>query len=145
MSGVAIGSMSAARPLDLLGHLERGHAVRDQRLVDVEVEEADLGVGDPAQTLRVDANQLEEGDEREARLEGPAQCRIASTSSRSAALAAGRRPEEGHQALDQLCLEPGSPAASSRDHVRSGPGTGPRRSRTRAGPPRPPPCSHSSE
>ncbi len=57
----------AREPLHLLGHLEVRHAVLDQRLVDVEVEEADLGVGDPRQRLAVDAHELEEGDEREAR------------------------------------------------------------------------------
>ena len=43
-----------------------GTRVADHRLVDVEVEEADLGVGDPADRLDVDAHQLQEGDEREA-------------------------------------------------------------------------------
>ena len=57
----------ARQPLHLLGHLEVRHPVLDQRLVDVEVEEADLGVGDPRQRLAVDAHELEEGDEREAR------------------------------------------------------------------------------
>ena len=37
--------------------------------MDVEVEEADLGVGDPRERLPVDAHELEEGDEREARLQ----------------------------------------------------------------------------
>ena len=52
-----------------LGHLQLGDAVADQRFVDVEVEEADLGLGDPAQALHVDADQLQEGDQREARFE----------------------------------------------------------------------------
>ena len=59
----------AREPLHLLGHLEVRHAVVDQRLVHVEVEEADLGVGDPRERLAVDAHELEEGDEREAGLQ----------------------------------------------------------------------------
>ena len=50
----------------LLRHLQLRHRVADQRLVHVEVEEADLGVGDPPHRLGVDADQLQEGDEREA-------------------------------------------------------------------------------
>ena len=61
----------AREALHLLRHLEVRHAVVDQRLVDVEVEEPDLGVGDPRQRLPVDAHELEEGDEREARLAAP--------------------------------------------------------------------------
>ena len=55
----------------LLRHLQLGHGVADQRFVDVEVEEADLGVGDPPHRLDVDADQLQEGDEREAGGEDP--------------------------------------------------------------------------
>ena len=49
-----------------LRHLQLGDAVADQRLVHVEVEEADLGLGDPPHRLHVDADQLQEGDQREA-------------------------------------------------------------------------------
>ena len=56
----------AGQLADFLRHLELGDGVADQRLVDVEVEEADLGVGDPPDRLDVDAHQLQEGDEREA-------------------------------------------------------------------------------
>jgi hypothetical protein len=55
--------------LHLLGHLQAGDAVADQRLVDVEVEQPDLGVRDLLDRLPVDAHELEEGDEREARAE----------------------------------------------------------------------------
>ena len=55
----------------LLGHLQLRDGVADQRFVDVEVEEADLGVGDPPHRLHVDADQLQEGDEREAGGEDP--------------------------------------------------------------------------
>ena len=50
----------------LLRHLQLRHRVADQRLVDVEVEEPHLGVGDAPHRLHVDAHQLQEGDEREA-------------------------------------------------------------------------------
>ena len=73
----------------LLGDLERRHLLLHQRLVDVEVEEADLGVGDPADRLGVDADQLQEGDEREAGLRGrwrsgASRCRSSSLSIPSA-------------------------------------------------------------
>jgi hypothetical protein len=55
--------------LHRLGDLEARDAVAHQRLVDVEVEELDLGVGDLGQRLPVHAHELEEGDEREARVE----------------------------------------------------------------------------
>ena len=57
----------AREALHLLGHLQPGHAVAHQRLVDVEVEQAHLGVGDLRQRLAVDADELQERDEREAR------------------------------------------------------------------------------
>ena len=50
----------------LLGDLEALDPVADQRLVDVQVEELDLRVGDPRQRLPVDADELQEGHEREA-------------------------------------------------------------------------------
>ena len=71
MIGAASGSSSRRQARHLLGHLEARHAVADQRLVDVEVEELDLGVGDLRQRLAVDAHELEEGDEREARRRAP--------------------------------------------------------------------------
>jgi len=46
----------------LLGHLERRHPVIDQRLVHVEVEETHLGLGDPPHRLRVDPDQLQQGE-----------------------------------------------------------------------------------
>jgi hypothetical protein len=52
-----------------LGDLESRPAVADQRLVDVEMEELDLGVGDLGHRLPVHARDLEEGDEREAGIE----------------------------------------------------------------------------
>ena len=56
----------ARQALHLLGHLQPGHAVAHQRLVDVEVEEPHLGVGDLRQRLAVDAHELQERDQREA-------------------------------------------------------------------------------
>ena len=64
----------------LLGDLERGDALADQRLVDEEVEEPDLGLGDVADRVRVDADELEEGDEREAGGEDRPCARTASAS-----------------------------------------------------------------
>ena len=46
-----------------------GDAVAHQRLVHVEVEEPHLGVGDLRERLAVHAHELQEGDEREARVE----------------------------------------------------------------------------
>ena len=45
----------AREALHLLGHLEARHPLAHQRLVDVEVEQAHLGVGDLRQRLPVDA------------------------------------------------------------------------------------------
>jgi hypothetical protein len=56
----------AREALHLLRDLEVVDALVDQRLVDVEVEQLDLGVRDPRQRLPVDAHELEEGHEREA-------------------------------------------------------------------------------
>ena len=56
----------AREALHLLGHLQAGDAVAHERLVDVEVEQAHLGVGDLRERLPVDAHELQEGDEREA-------------------------------------------------------------------------------
>ena len=69
MSGEASGSRSRAEPLHLLGHLQARDALTHERLVHVEVEEAHLGVGDLSQRLTVDAQELQEGDQREAGLE----------------------------------------------------------------------------
>ena len=75
----------------------------------VEVEEPDLGVGDPADRLRVDAHQLEQRDERKARLED-----LADSLHRlgvllgEPALERRRRAEQRHEPLDQGLLQPGS-------------------------------------
>jgi hypothetical protein len=45
--------------LHSLGDLDLAQAVADHRLMHVEVEEADLGVGDAAHGLGVDADQLQ--------------------------------------------------------------------------------------
>ena len=65
ISGPVTGSRSAASVAHLLGDLQRRDLVLHERLVDVEVEEPDLGVGDAADRLGVDPDQLEEGDQRE--------------------------------------------------------------------------------
>ena len=67
MIGEASGSSSRARPSISSAISMPGDAVAHERLVDVEVEEADLGVGDLRERLPVHAHELEEGDEREAR------------------------------------------------------------------------------
>ena len=71
----------AGQALHLLRHLERVDPLADQRLVDVEVEQPHLGLGDLADRLRVDADQLQQrrraGSRRRARR--PC-CSIASTS-----------------------------------------------------------------
>ena len=66
MIGEASGSSSRARPSISSAISRPGDAVAHQRLVDVEVEEPHLGVGDLRQRLAVDAHELQEGDEREA-------------------------------------------------------------------------------
>ena len=92
----------------LLGHLQLGHAVADQRFVHVEVEEPNLGVGDPPQRLDVDADELEEGDEREAGGEDPrAVAQRLHVVGVEQALALQRGAEDDEDALDQLRLEPG--------------------------------------
>ena len=57
----------AREVLHLLSHLQAGHALADQGLMHVDVEEAHLGVGDLSQRLSVHAAELQEGHEREAR------------------------------------------------------------------------------
>ena len=94
--------------LHLLGHLERPDALLDQRLVDVDVEQADLGVRDPPQRLGVDADQLQERDEREARVED-----LAELAHRLGVLVGEpvlqrrRRSEQRHEPLDQQLFDPG--------------------------------------
>ena len=66
MIGEASGSSSRARSSISSAISHAGHAVAHQRLVDVEVEEPHLGVGDLRERLAVDAHELQEGDEREA-------------------------------------------------------------------------------
>ena len=68
-------------PLRVAGDLQRRHLPLDERFMDVEVEEADLGVGDPADRLGVDPDQLKEGDQREPGERTSAQWRIAFRSS----------------------------------------------------------------
>jgi hypothetical protein len=94
--------------LHLLGHLEAGHAVADQRLVHVEVEELDLGVGDRGQRLAVDPDELEEGDEREARGEhGGDVAQELDVVVGDRVQPRWREPERRPDALDQRRLEPG--------------------------------------
>ena len=56
----------AGQALHLLGDLQARDAVAHQRLVHVEMEEADLGVGDLGERLAVHPDDLQEGDEWEA-------------------------------------------------------------------------------
>jgi hypothetical protein len=93
--------------LHLLRHLQPGHAVAHQRLVDVEVEQLDLGVGDLGERLAVDAGQLEEGDQREARLQDRGAVLEQVEVGVGEALArAAREAERAPDALDQRRLEP---------------------------------------
>ena len=93
---------------DLLSHLQLRHAVADHRLVDVEVDEAHLGVGDAAHRLDVDADQLQEGDQREARRQHPRAVPQRFDVARvEQPLAFERGAEDDEDALDQLGLEAG--------------------------------------
>ena len=92
----------------LLGHLQLGDAIADQRFVDVEMEEPHLGVGDAPQRLGVDADELEEGDQREAGGEHPgAVAQRLHVVGVEQALALQRGAEDDEDALDQLRLEAG--------------------------------------
>jgi len=55
----------AGQALHLLGHLQAGNPVAHQQLVDVQVEQAHLGVGQLGQRLAVDPHELQEGHQRE--------------------------------------------------------------------------------
>ena len=69
MIGEASGSSSRASPSISSAISRFGTPSWISGSCDVEVEEADLGVGDAGERLAVDAHELEEGDEREARLQ----------------------------------------------------------------------------
>jgi hypothetical protein len=93
--------------LHLLRHLEPRHAVAHQRLVHVQVEQLDLGVGDLRERLAVDADQLEERDEREAGLQhGGAVLEQIEILIGEALPFGGREAERAPHALDQRGLEP---------------------------------------
>ena len=137
----------ARQALHLLGHLERVDALADQRLVDVEVEEAHLGLGDLADRLRVHPDQLQQRDQGEAgakHVGDPLHRDQVLVVER--ALDRGRRSEQRHHPLDQRFLEAGllggllagQGALPSRE-------AGPRRSRTPAGPREPRGEARSSE
>ena len=89
-------------------HLQLGDGVADQRFVHVEVEEADLGVGDPPHRLHVDADQLQEGDQREAGGEHPgAVAQRRGVGRGEVALLSLRGAEDDEDPFDQLRLQPG--------------------------------------
>ena len=124
----------------LLRHLHARHAVAHQRLVDVEVEEARLGVRDLAHRVAVNPHHLEERDERETPPPAPPPCsgaprcprrragRASRAESRAPARCARSAPARGR------CPPRPAPGRSrSRGAERARP-----RSRTRAGRPRPP-------
>ena len=147
VSGAASGRMSAASSPISSAISSSGTRVADQRLVDVEVEEADLGVGDPPHRLHVDADQLQEGDEREAGGEdaGAVAQRVDVVGAEQP-LAAERGAEDDEDALDQLRLEAGLRGdLLDRDLLLGAAGRAPRRSRRRAGPRGRPRFSSSSE
>jgi hypothetical protein len=92
----------------LLRHFQLRHGVADQRFVDVEVKEAHLGVGDPPHRLRVDAHQLQEGDERKAGGEdASAVAQRGGVLLGQLAAAFRRGAEDDEDAFDQLRLEAG--------------------------------------
>ena len=100
----------------------------------VQVEEPDLGVGDPGERLAVDAHELQEGDEREARREHRrhvAQQLQVVLGERSSA--AAEKPAAAQMRLDQRRLEAGLRAASSSVRRPRAAGRGPPCSRRRAG------------
>ena len=108
MSGEAIGKEIARQPLHLLGHLQAGHALAHERLVNVEMKEAHLGVGDLGERLAVDPAQLQEGDERKARAQdrgGVAQ-RLEIVVAQRIQLVQ-RQPDARPKAIDQRGLETG--------------------------------------
>ena len=96
----------AREALHLLGHLHAGHALAEQRLVDVQVEEPHLGVGDLGQRLAVHAAELEKRHQREARVQD--RCHVVE---RLDVLVgqlvepAGGQPQARPEALDQRGLE----------------------------------------
>ena len=108
MIGEASGSSSRGQPFHLLGDLEPGNAVAHQRLVDVEVEQLHLGVGDLRQRLAVHADELQERHEREAGVEyrrhvaQQLEVLLAHPLERL-----GREAGRGPDPLDQRRLEPG--------------------------------------
>ena len=67
MNGAANGSTSRASPSISSAISTPGTPVAHQRLVDVEVEQPHLGVGDLRHRLPVDAHQLQERRQRESR------------------------------------------------------------------------------
>ena len=125
---------------ELLGDVEHRRAVADHRLVDEEVEELDLGVGDLRERLPVDAHELQEGDQRQPGVEH----RGEALQQREVVVGEvlqrrGREPGGGPDAADQLRLEAGLARPRRRGRARrlGAPGTGPRGTRRRAGPPWP--------
>ena len=108
MIGEASGSSARGELLHLLAHLPSRDAVAHERLVHVEVEEADLGVGHLRERLAVDAHELQQRDEREAGAQDGGEWRSSSRS--SSEIRSHRVRVEAHreeEALDQRGLEPG--------------------------------------
>ena len=125
MIGEASGSTSRASPCISSAISTPGTPSRMQRLVDVEVKQAHLGVGHLRERLAVDAHELQEGDERKARREhrrGVAQ-QLELARRRCAPSAPAGRPERREDALDQRRLEAGL-ANGLLERVRRRRGTG---------------------
>ena len=72
MTGEDSGSSSRASASISSAISTPGDARAHQRLVHVEVKQPHLGVGDLRHRLAVDAHELEQGDEREARAQSTA-------------------------------------------------------------------------
>ena len=109
ISGAVSGSRSRARP-SISSAISSGvDALADQRLVDVEVEEPHLGLGDLADRLRVDADELQQRDQREARPRAPPAMSLDRLDVLlvERPLERGRGAEQGHHPLDQLRLQAG--------------------------------------
>jgi hypothetical protein len=98
----------AREPLHLLRHLQPRHVLAHQRLVDVQVEQPHLGVGDLRERLAVHATELQEGNEGEPRVEHGRHVAQRLEILVRDPLQGGRRQSDAvPEALDQRLLEPG--------------------------------------
>ena len=107
MIGAASGSSSRTRSSISSAISHAGHAVAHQRLVDVEVEEPHLGVGDLRERLAVDAQRAAEGDAREPGLGGARDVGEQRRRRRARAAGLARRSAGKPTAVRRVGREPG--------------------------------------